>query len=239
MDPNELPPLSTDVVVPDDARELAREVEAYRREQRSVRRRRRFGWLLRTRRGLPGIAVVAAIVLVIAAGTALALLGPTYGHHTTPRRLAPLASPTVAVGEVGGLLPDVALAPGGAGQKDGLASVRDVRPAVIVVLPAACPCSSVLAATLRTAQSHGVRVYVVATSGGQQLRDLAAPDASVTPGVALVDSLGTLAGTYPTQGDAPTAVVVDETGVVRAIAPALTSADPVRSALDLVVTVSG
>ena len=243
MEPDDLPPLSTDVVVPDDARELAREVEAYRREQRSARRHRRFAWVHRPRPGLPGIAVVAALVLVTAAGAGLALLGPAYGHHTTPRHLAPLAAPSAQIGQVGGLLPNVSLAPGGTAQKDGLASVRDVRPAVVVLLPTTCPCRSVMAEALGVAQSHGVPVYVVATSGrgavGAQLRDLAAPDPAITSGVALVDPEGVLAAVYPTTASAPTAIVVDETGVVRAIIRGLASPDPLRAALDQVDTVTG
>ena len=71
-DDGSLPPVN--IVIPDDARELDRDVLAYRREIRALRRRQHRRRLLRPFSG-PGVGGPAALVPLIALCLALALVG--------------------------------------------------------------------------------------------------------------------------------------------------------------------
>jgi hypothetical protein len=80
------PPL--DVQIPDDARELERDVLAYHREQRAKRRRSRFRRLASPFAGqgtiMPLLASILAVCLVAGAMLSVATFSPTIGpaeHH--------------------------------------------------------------------------------------------------------------------------------------------------------------
>ena len=87
------PPL--DVQIPDDARELDRDVLAYHRELRARRRRRRLGRLTSPFAGqgtiLPLLASILAVCLVAGAMLSVATFGPATGPTTRPH---PTASPS-------------------------------------------------------------------------------------------------------------------------------------------------
>lgn len=94
------PPL--DVHIPDDARELEREVIAYHREQRALRRRRRLRRLTGPFRGpgaiMPLLASILAVCLVAGAMLSVATFSPATGtdhptHHPSATRPAATASP--------------------------------------------------------------------------------------------------------------------------------------------------
>ena len=89
-DDGNLPPLN--IVIPDDARELDRDVLAYRRELRARRRQQRITRLFRpfTRRELGGHA---AILPLIATCVALAMLA---GAMLSVITISPASGPTVA-----------------------------------------------------------------------------------------------------------------------------------------------
>jgi hypothetical protein len=111
-DDNGLPPVN--VVVPDDARELERDILAYHRELRAQRRRRLLGRVLRPLTGpvtiVPLIAVCAALSMVAAAVFSVltvspasaptrlprppAIIAPLNPHHSS----APATKPTPATG---------------------------------------------------------------------------------------------------------------------------------------------
>lgn len=80
------PPL--DIQIPDDARELERDVVAYRRELRALRRRRRLRRIVPTQAGImPLIASILAVCLV--AGMMLSVftispVEPASRPHSTP-----------------------------------------------------------------------------------------------------------------------------------------------------------
>lgn len=144
MTPAEPPPDASGparLTVPDDARDLQRDVRALARERRVQRRRARLRGLLLTRRwdrfGLSGPLVVAVLLVVAAYAALPVLLRPA----TDSRRQAePLASPTVAPGTVGGLLPDGPLeTPGGRTTTRALA-----RPVALLLVPTPCSCEPVL-----------------------------------------------------------------------------------------------
>lgn len=181
---DDLPPLRN-VVIPDDARELEPDRQAWLREQGSeLADLRGRGW----RRLLPGptgrrwAGRVGLLVPVMAVAAALSLLlsltsGP--GEARTPA--APLASPAVADGAVGGLLPDVLLA-----SRVGPVSTRMLRPAVLMLLPATCDCQSTVSAVSAAAATHRLRVWLLSDSAdlaaSRQLASAASAAVGVDPG---------------------------------------------------------
>ena len=88
------PPL--DIQIPDDARELDRDVLAYRREQRSRRRRTRLQKLTAPFGGagtvMPLLASILAVCLVAGAMLSVATFGPTTAPATPSRPPASAAS---------------------------------------------------------------------------------------------------------------------------------------------------
>jgi hypothetical protein len=87
------PPL--DIQIPDDARELERDVLAYHRELRAMRRRRRLHTLTRPFAGqgtvMPLLASILAVCLVAGAMLSVATFGPTTAPatHSRPSATAP------------------------------------------------------------------------------------------------------------------------------------------------------
>lgn len=120
------------VRVPDDARDLARDVAALERERRAARRRQRAGRLLGTRsRPVSGRLVVLALAVVAVFASLPVLLRP---GTSDPPLARPLASPAVAPGQVGGLLPVAALSTPG-----GDTTTRELpRPGALVLGPVPC-----------------------------------------------------------------------------------------------------
>jgi hypothetical protein len=89
------PPL--DIQIPDDARELDRDVLAYRREQRAERRRRRLKRLAGPLAGngtiMPLLASILAVCLVAGAMLSVATFSPAPGVRSTSHpRLTATAS---------------------------------------------------------------------------------------------------------------------------------------------------
>lgn len=146
-----------DIVVPDDARELDRDVVAYRREQRQRRRRARWRRLLRpfTRYGLAAPIIAAAVLIAVVSGTLLTVLGP----HSVPRpSTSPLPPrPSPRSGQIGGPLPDTQVSIDGE-----RAALLDQRPAVIIFLPPNCRCEVVVTALARQATARRIGVYLIA-----------------------------------------------------------------------------
>jgi hypothetical protein len=89
------PPL--DIQIPDDARELDRDVLAYHRELRAQRRRRALrrlaGPLARNGAIMPLLASILAICLVAGAMLSVATFSPAPGVRTTPRPTASASVP--------------------------------------------------------------------------------------------------------------------------------------------------
>lgn len=160
---DELPggsPAGLPIVIPDDARELARDVAAWRREER-WRRRRRI--LERKFLGGPSSSRVVSVPVVITLLVAVALLGATLAfpgsttvHPTTPPVPLVLAAPSAAVGTVGGLVPDETLR----GQT-GTTTARALRPALLAVARTGCACTAALTHLAEQASSYGLTVYLI------------------------------------------------------------------------------
>ena len=130
-----LPPV--DIEIPDDARELDRDIQAYQRELRVQRRHRlarRLGGPL-TRDGMVLPLLASCLALTLLAGTLLTMftarraLPGTLQTTSVPRPSRP------AVGQVGGLLPEASVTVGSSQS----AALRDFHPSVLALVPAGLP----------------------------------------------------------------------------------------------------
>lgn len=215
MTPDEPGPDLGSVRVPDDARDLLRDVEALRRERRARSRRQRAGRLLLTRRwqryGLSGPLVLAVLAVVGVFGALMTLLRPSFPAGSGPE---PLAAPAVAPGQVGGLLPDTPV----------LTPVRTTttralaRPEVLVLVPVPCRCDDVLSGVVDQVRQATRDLRLLSTGSADPAgREVAA--LKTGPARGLVDSgvdlQGVLHRTYdPTPAAGPTVLFVDPDGVV-------------------------
>lgn len=214
-------PHPEDVVVPDDARDLELDVRAWRREQAAAARRGRLDRMVRTRRwrryGLSGPLVAGVLALVAVFGSLLALLVPGGGRDRATR--APLdAAPPSPAGQVGGLLPDRAVLVGGVER-----SVRELRPAVLALVPIPCRCGELMDEISGQAAEFGLRLVVVAPSRRDDELPALVAAARHGPAVPAYDADGRLARDYAALG--PTLLLVRDdgrvTGVEREARPGL------------------
>ncbi|HEX2316664.1 MAG TPA: hypothetical protein VHJ17_23165 [Thermomonospora sp.] len=225
-----LPPV--DVVVPDDARELERDLIAYRREERRRRRaarlRRLTGPLRRPveRFGIAVPLIAGAVLIALLSGTLLTVLGPRPTPRTT---VGPVAGdPSAPPGEIGGVLPrGTVTVVTGAGRR--AMPVLDLRSGVIAIVPPGCRCGPLVAALARMTRSHMVNLWLVADRRGaavsereslRELRELAGQSHDGVPG--LVEDpahvLATAYGPVPgTRDPGLTAVLVHTDGVVASV----------------------
>jgi hypothetical protein len=151
------------IVIPDDARELDRDVLAYHREQRAGRRRRRLlrllGPLRRREWGgqaaiLPLIATCVALSMLAAAMLSVVAISPA----SAPTLTEP---PTVSAGPV---VQPAALTslPTGTVQLDGHAEpVRSLASSALALVPAGCDCGPALARLAGQAIAAHVGLYFV------------------------------------------------------------------------------
>jgi len=157
-DDGSLPPAN--IEVPDDARDLARDVIAYHRELRARRRRERMTRMLRPlaragffRHGniLPLIAACVALSLVVGTMLSVMTARPAAGPRTdvTPPAAAGLPQDTVKLG--GGFVP-----------------VSSLAGSVLVLIPFACGCGAVLSGIAKQAAGARVPVYFVYAAGNAE-----------------------------------------------------------------------
>jgi len=200
------------VVVPDDPSELAADVDAYHRELKAARRARRWSWLTGSRtwqRWSFPLGMVAGALSLAALMFVLLAVESAPGH---PARLsaAPLATPTYAPGERGGLLPDTVLSSAPAGAIGTTQSALAMRPAVVALLPLPCDCPDVVEALAKQAGNVGVTLAVVAPSSRDA--EVSALPGRITGIKTWYDETGALAAAYDAHG--VTVLVVDPDGVV-------------------------
>lgn len=196
-DENGLPPV--DIEVPDDARELDRDVQAYHRERRAHRRRMRWQRIAApfTRHGMIVPLLAGAMALSLLAGTLLTVASSGQTDRTTqvqaPRSLAP--QPTESVGQAGGLLPDATVVLGGRQTR-----LRDLTPSVLTLVPSGCNCATALQQLAQQAAATQVKVYFVGTDGA--IRTLTSLASRIGNGaVQVVDDTGNVIGaTYHPAG---------------------------------------
>jgi hypothetical protein len=204
-----LPPV--DIEVPDDARDLARDVLAYHRELRARRRhrllRRLRGPLTRDGMVLPLLASCLALTLL--AGVTLTMFGAgRVGPAPVQRTAAP---PTPAAGQASAVLPNIAA------QVDGrLTLLRSLAPSVLALIPSQCRCTTALRRLNGQATAAGVPIYLVGSSGWMtEVRALAAGSGQHSAHV-VEDAADVLGSAYRRAG--LTAVLVDADGSISDVA---------------------
>jgi hypothetical protein len=253
-DDSGLPPV--DIVVPDDARELDRDVQAYRRELRALRRhQRRMRWHgPATRDGVILPLLASCLVLAVIAGTLLTFLtarpggepaagrGPAASAQPSSARPSPTVPPDSPTPVASGRLPahlDLQVE----GRQAASSTLTGVAYALI---PPDCSCAAVLLELADQAVKAGVTtVYLVGGAGLApiaQVADLAQQDRVSSLPIAN-DVHGTLAGTYlkaaqRAAGSPPAALLVATDGTVSTAAP-LTDGFQLNHALAALVTSSG
>lgn len=155
-----LPPV--DIEIPDDARELDRDVQAYHREQRAVRRnqrsRRMHGLLSRDSMVVP--LLICCLVFALISGTLLTLFTATSIDQGIPGQggagslNAPVMTPAPS------LAGDAVIVSGGRHQ------LSSMGPAVLLMVPAKCSCAAQAREIASLAQSAGVDHYLLYTGRG-------------------------------------------------------------------------
>lgn len=167
--------------------------------------------------------VVAAVAVLAVLGVAFFLRSPA----PRARRAAPraLASPAVAPGRIGGLLPDVVLR-GSVTES----TARSLRPAVVMLVAPSCDCLGAVRQVVAEAARARIVTYVVeAGSSLDQVRSLALQaGGDVGP---YVDPGGVLAEAYGLRSSAALVLVRDDgvvTQVVDAVSPSLRLATALR-----------
>lgn len=224
-DDNGLPPVDMDI--PDDARELDREIQVYHRELRWRRRRERWQTALLALRRLGVTApLIGGALLVVAASVALLVLTTRPGAQSAQQPSG--AQPrSVDAGRIGGPLPDVPAMVGNTSR-----SLRALHPAVLVLVPARCQCEPALQNLTRQARTYGVPVYLVESGHAAPERDELA-DRLGEPGqrpVVVEERRGRLARSYGISG--LTTVLVDRKGDVSTVLHAAESGTDWASQLE-------
>jgi hypothetical protein len=146
------------VEIPDDARDLERDVLAYHRELRTLRRRARARRLAgpMSRRGLLIPLIASCLALTLLSGTLLTLIA---GHHAAaPVKTSATASQTPSPTSLGEPLPNAKVTVDGK-----VVGLRTLVPAVLAWVPQACACLAALKQLTRQAAEAHVQVYLVGT----------------------------------------------------------------------------
>jgi len=200
-DDGNLPPVN--IVIPDDARELDRDVLAYRREQRARRRRQRIMRLFGPfgRREFGGHA---AILPLIATCVALSMLA---GAMLSVITISPASAPTAL--------------PAGTVTLDGKSvAVNTLTSSAIALVPADCDCGQALGSLASQAKKAGVsRLYFAAS--GSAMAQLAGLTSRYGGGVAMAvyDTKHVLDAAYHPDGLTVLLVYSDGTAEVRSNLP--------------------
>jgi hypothetical protein len=202
-----LPPV--DIEIPDDARELDRDVLAYYREQRAARRRALARRLYRplTRDSLVLPVLAACLALTLLAGAMLTVFSGEPGFiRTLPGKtargqalsggpgstwMAPASASPAAAGQPGSRLPDILVDISG-NRAPFAALVGRVR--VLALVPATCGCLRDLRGLASQAQRASAQIYLVGTSVRQLL--LLARRVGLGEAHAVVDTSGALPPAY-------------------------------------------
>jgi hypothetical protein len=168
-DDGNLPPVN--VVIPDDARELDRDVLAYRREQRALRRRQRLLRIFRPFR-LPEFGGHAAVIPLIAACLAIALVG---GALLSVATMSPASAPTLSAPRTAGepAVPraDLTELPAGTVHLDGhTVPIRSLVTATIALVPVNCGCDAALDRLAQQSVAAHVNLYFA--GAGQAITQL-------------------------------------------------------------------
>ncbi|WP_131749104.1 hypothetical protein [Frankia sp. Cppng1_Ct_nod] len=219
---DDLPPL--DVEVPDDLSELDDEIAAYHAELRSQRRRARLNRLIpglrdnvaahtdragNRPRSLPGMILVGFLIIIGTLG-AMAPLVLTHPRPVPAQVTVPRASTTARAGTVGAPLPDYQLITGREYR-----AASDLRPALIVLLPATCDCANAIHDIVGQAREGApVPTYLVAPRVDDPLLNelTRQPQAGGGFAVGYSDPNGSLARLFLADPEQPTLLLIAADG---------------------------
>ena len=235
-----LPPI--DIVVPDDARELDRDVQAYQRELRALRRKRRVSRLRGplTRDGMVLPLLAGCLMLALLTSTLLIMFaadqtGAPDQRSSTPQS-QPRNTPTTqaAAGQLNGVLPTTTVEIGG--KAVSLRMVTAAMASVLTLVPPDCKCASELRQLTSQAARVNVLVFLVGTpAAAAQLSGLAA--AAGQPASRIAEDTGNVLGrTYRQEG--LTAILVRRDGTVASVIRQLPQQKLVTTGLREIAAVS-
>jgi hypothetical protein len=220
-----LPPV--DIEIPDDARELDRDIQAYHRELRAQRRHRlakRLGGPL-TRDGMVLPLLASCLALTLLAGTLLTMFTARRALPSTMQTTSAPRPSRPAVGQVGGLLPEASVTVGSSRS----AALRDFHPSVLALVPAGCQCAAAARQLGQQAATASVKLYFVAAGSAVGQARTLARRSGLSDDHVITDSRDVMGSTYQTAG--LTAVLVDKDGAVRSIRQDLGPAAQLQNSL--------
>lgn len=210
-----------DIEIPDDARELDRDVQAYHRELRALRRierssrwrapLRKSGMLVPLIAGCLVMAMIGGMVLTMFsanpyfAGTAGRENPPAKtgrpsanpgGSAQAPDRSQSASSPPASASATATTLPAGTLT----GAK-GRISLRALAAVAIAIVPANCMCGTLINRLVARAKPAGLTVYLVGPAGSS-MRDLRkqVPQPAINSAILALDEHNTLGKSYPPLG---------------------------------------
>ncbi|HTW21263.1 MAG TPA: hypothetical protein VME70_13750 [Mycobacteriales bacterium] len=202
------------LIAPDDISSLTKDISAYHRELWLARRRAQ----LRRLAARPAFASIPLVLAAVAVAVLVATLINAMEPHrdSRPPAALPLAHPTIATGQAGGLLPDVALQD----STGPSVSARSLRPALLALVPLNCHCVPLLDDLAGQAGSKNLPLVVIAPSDAEA-GALAGQIDQGMPTV-LYDSSGRLATAVGAQGISVVTLARDGTiyTILRKIPPA-------------------
>ena len=215
-----LPPV--DIEIPDDARELERDVQDYHRELRAQRRHRlarRLGGSI-TRDGMVLPLLASCLALTLLAGTLLTMFTARRvvppATQTTSEPQTATATPTRTVGQPGAPLPNATVVVDSAATP-----LRLLKPAVLVLVPVGCRCTRLARQLATQASAAKVSIYFAAVTARSAARALAqqarANRSTGKRAHLLTDKQGALATAYQPQPRGLTAILVYPDGSVSRI----------------------
>jgi hypothetical protein len=215
-----LPPI--DIVVPDDARELDRDVQAYQRELRALRRKRRASRLRGplTRDGMVLPLLAGCLMLALLTSTLLIMFaadqtGAPDLQRSTATQTQPRNTPTTppAAGQLDGLLPTATVKV--RGKAVALRTVTATMASVLTLVPPGCKCASELRRLSSQAARANVILFLVGTpAAAAQLSGLAV--ATGQPASRVAEDTGNVLGrTYRQKG--LTVILVRRDGTVASV----------------------
>jgi hypothetical protein len=209
-----LPPV--DIEIPDDARDLDRDVQAYHRELRAKRRhrllRRLQGPLARNNMVLPLLASCLALTLLIGA-TVTIFSTARYRPDNIAQGITGARAPTPAGRASPGALPPV---PDTTAWVDGKPTrLRSLVPAVLALIPSGCGCAIALRQLSGQAAAAGVPIYLVGTAAWMTEVAALATQSGQNPAHVVDDTGDVLGSAYQRTG--LTAVLAYADGSISAV----------------------
>jgi hypothetical protein len=232
-DPDDYGLPKVDIVIPDDARELDRDVIAYRRELRQTRRRQRWQRLTRpfTRYGIAAPFIASAVLIALISGVLMTIVSPRSNPPVV--QVPPTGPPRQHPGEVGGGLPSGTVVAGG--KRIPITGFFAVA-GVIMIVPRACGCDTAVRGLTQQAGAQRLQVWLVAD--GRTGKDASDVRRLATRGLAIPvdDPDRVLSTTYRSAG--LTAVLIRPDKIVHEVIRGVRATEDYSAALRAVQTPS-